>query len=44
VGLPDDLVQLLVAHRSIQDEQRTKARQLWQEGGCVFASALGEQL
>jgi hypothetical protein len=44
VGLPDELVQLLLAHRSIQDEQRTKARQLWQEGGWVFASALGRPL
>ena len=42
VGLPDELVQLLLAHRSIQDEQRTMARQLWQEGGWVFASALGK--
>ena len=44
VGLPDELVQLLAAHRSVQDEQRTKARQLWQEGGWVFASALGKPL
>ena len=44
VGLPDELVQLLLAHRSVQDEQRTRARQLWQEGGWVFASALGKPL
>jgi integrase len=44
VGLPDELVQLLVAHRSVQHEQRTKARQLWQEGGWVFTSALGKPL
>ena len=44
VGLPDELVQLLLAHRSIQDEQRTRARQLWQEGGWVFASARGKPL
>ena len=29
VGLPDELVQLLLAHRSVPDEQRTRARQLW---------------
>jgi hypothetical protein len=44
VGLPDELVQLLVAHRFAQDEQRAKARQLWQEGGWVFASAIGKSL
>jgi integrase len=44
VGLPDELVQLLVAHRSVQDEQRVKARQLWQEGGWVFTSATGRPL
>ena len=37
-------MQLLLAHRSTQDEQRTKARQLGQEGGWVFASALGKPL
>ena len=44
VGLPDELVKLLVAHRSVQDEQRLKARQLWQEGGWVFTSATGRPL
>ena len=28
----------------MQDAQRTWARQLWQEGGWVFASALGKPL
>src|SRR5512133_2791460 len=44
VGIPDQLVKLLVAHRSVQDEQRLKARQLWQEGGWVFTSATGRPL
>ena len=44
MGLPDELAQLLLAHRSVQDAQRTWARQLWQEGGWVFASALGKPL
>ena len=38
------LAQLLLAHRSVQDAQRTWACQLWQGGGWVFASALGKPL
>ena len=42
VGLPDELVQLLLAHRSVQDEQRSKARQLWQEGGWGVRLGAGQ--
>ncbi len=44
IGLPAELVQLLREHRSAQDVQRVNARQLWQEGGWVFTSAVGKPL
>lgn len=44
VGLPDELVHLLKAHGEAQDEQRERARQLWQEGGWVFTTPTGRPL
>lgn len=44
IGLPDELVELLRQHRTAQDEERQKARQMWSEGGWVFASVTGEPL
>lgn len=44
VGLPDELVHLLKAHREAQDVQRERARQLWQEGGWVFTTPTGRPL
>jgi hypothetical protein len=44
MGLPDELVKLLRTHKAQQDAERTAARQLWQEGGWVFASETGEPL
>ncbi|GAB3814496.1 tyrosine-type recombinase/integrase [Kribbella italica] len=44
MGLPDKLVELLRAHKKQQDAERSAARQLWQEGGWVFASETGEPL
>ncbi|WP_238154943.1 hypothetical protein [Kribbella soli] len=37
IGLPDELVELLRAHKLQQDAERIAARQLWEEGGWVFA-------
>lgn len=44
IGLPDALAELLVAYRSNHTEERARARQLWHEGGWVFASAVGQPL
>ncbi len=44
IGLPGPLVQMLREHRDQQDEDRERARQLWQETGRVFTSATGEAL
>jgi integrase len=44
VGLPDALVELLVAHRLNQERERQHARQLWEEGGWVFTSPIGKPL
>jgi integrase len=41
IGLPAELVRLLKLHRQEQDRERTAARQLWQEGGWVFATETG---
>jgi integrase len=38
IGLPDQLVELLRVHKRQQDAERAKARQLWEDGGWVFAS------
>lgn len=44
IGLPDELVELLRAHRLRQAEERATARQLWKEGDWVFASPTGAPL
>jgi len=44
VGLPDELVLMLKAHRQDQDNERRNAGQLWDEGGWVFASPTGRPL
>ena len=44
VGLPEELVQLLRQHQAAQDQRRERARQLWQEGGWVFATPTGGPL
>ncbi|MEU8663016.1 tyrosine-type recombinase/integrase [Actinoplanes philippinensis] len=41
MGLPESVVQLLRDHRDAQHLERQTARQLWQEGGWVFASPMG---
>jgi integrase len=41
IGLPDELVKLLRAHRDDQARERQLAAQLWQEGGWVFTSPTG---
>lgn len=44
MGLPNQLVQLLRAHREQQAREREQARQLWTEGDWVFASPTGRPL
>lgn len=44
VGLPPELVEMLVAHRSEQERERVAARDLWQPGEWVFTSETGEPL
>jgi integrase len=44
VGLPPQLIALLRAHRTEQDRERALARQLWHEGGWVFATPTGEPI
>lgn len=41
VGLPKELTEILAAHRVQQLADRQHARQLWVEGGWVFASPTG---
>ncbi len=41
VGLPNELVQLLDAHRSRQLEERGRAAQLWTDGDWIFATQTG---
>jgi integrase len=44
IGLPDELVALLRKHREIQERERQAARQLWRDGGWVFATPTGQPL
>jgi integrase len=44
IGLPDELVELLRTHKLEQDAERVAARQLWEDGGWVFASEIGRPL
>ncbi|WP_441251479.1 tyrosine-type recombinase/integrase [Kitasatospora sp. McL0602] len=41
IGLPDQLVKLLLLHKEEQERERLAARQEWVEGGWVFASETG---
>jgi integrase len=41
IGLPDELIELLAAHRKEQDAERDTARQLWRDEGWVFTSPTG---
>jgi len=42
VGLPDELVELLTAHRDEQEKERVTAAQLWRDSGYVFTTPRGE--
>ncbi|MBV8539398.1 MAG: tyrosine-type recombinase/integrase [Pseudonocardiales bacterium] len=44
IGLPDELVILLKRHKAEQDQERTKAADLWQETGYVFTTPTGQPL
>ena len=44
IGLPEPLVALLVEHREDQERERVAARQLWQDGGWVFATEVGRPI
>lgn len=44
IGLPASVVQLLREHKEVQEEERRRAAQLWQEGGWVFTSPTGRPL
>jgi integrase len=44
IGLPEPLVELLVEHRQAQERERVAARQLWHDGGWVFASEVGRPI
>jgi integrase len=41
VGVPAELVALLRQHKGQQDQERGNARQLWKDGGWVFATRTG---
>jgi integrase len=44
IGLPDELMTLLKRHKAEQDQERTKAADLWQETGYVFTTPTGQPL
>ncbi|GAA4224226.1 integrase [Streptosporangium album] len=44
IGLPGQLVTLLRKHREEQARDRADARQLWEDGGWVFATPTGQAL
>lgn len=44
IGVPDELMKLLLQHRDEQDRERRLARDLWVEKGYVFTSPIGEPL
>ena len=41
IGLPPELVELLRDHQAEQNRERETARQLWQDGGWLFADPTG---
>ena len=44
IGLPDELLALLVEHRKVQDQEREHAGSEWHEGGWVFAQPNGKPI
>jgi integrase len=44
LGLPAQLVELLRNHKMAQEQERTTAAQLWNEGGWVFTTPTGRPL
>lgn len=44
IRLPDQLFDLLSAHREAQDKEREQAGSLWQDGGWMFAQPDGKPL
>ncbi|MEV0424455.1 tyrosine-type recombinase/integrase [Streptosporangium canum] len=44
IGLPGQLATLLRSHREEQARDRADARQLWEDGGWVFATPTGQAL
>lgn len=44
IGLPAELIALLLEHREQQEREKRRARQLWSNGDWVFASETGEPL
>ncbi len=44
LALPERCVDVLAEHRFVQDRQRARAGNKWQENDLVFASALGSEL
>ncbi|GGN74069.1 site-specific integrase [Actinoplanes lobatus] len=44
MGIPDEVVTLLRAHKDTQDKERRTAAQLWEDGGWVFTTPIGRAL
>jgi integrase len=44
VGIPAPIVTALREHKKVQDAERERARQLWEEGGWVFAQQNGRPI
>ncbi|UWE13369.1 tyrosine-type recombinase/integrase [Actinacidiphila bryophytorum] len=44
IGVPDEVMKLLIKHRDEQDRERSIAHDLWVEKGYVFTSPTGEPL
>lgn len=44
IGLPSQVVTLLRAHQTEQERERAAARQLWKDGGWLFADPTGNVL
>lgn len=44
IGLPDELAQVLKRHQAWQDDQKARARNLWEPGEWVFCDELGRPI
>ncbi|MEU4163194.1 tyrosine-type recombinase/integrase [Actinoplanes sp. NPDC026670] len=44
VGIPAPIVAALREHRKVQDQERERARQMWEESGWVFAQQNGRPI